>query len=97
MESVVSRRIIKIVCGVALVLLIPLIAMQFSQEVNWSVFDFMVAAFLLLATALTLEWLTRKFKHTTYKWLWIIVVCLVLLLLWAELAVGIFGSPLAGS
>ncbi len=71
--------------------------MQFTQEVNWGVIDFLVAAFLLLATALTLEWISRKYKHSAYKWFWIVLICLGLLLVWAELAVGVFGSPLAGS
>jgi len=31
----------------ALILSIPLVAMQFSKEVNWSVMDFVVAAILI--------------------------------------------------
>jgi len=43
-----NKRLIGIVLTVALLLLIPLIAMQFTNEVNWSPFDFIVMAILLL-------------------------------------------------
>lgn len=97
MESLITKRQINIFAGVALLLLVPLIATLLSDEVNWKLFDFIIAGLLLSAAALTMEWLSRKVKNGTYRWLWISLVGLVLLLIWAELAVGIFGSPLAGS
>lgn len=68
----------------------PLIAMQFSTEVNWTLFDFLVAAVLLFSTGFAIEWVLRKVKDKRRR----IAICLVLLatlmLIWAELAVGIF-------
>ncbi len=86
-----------IVLTVAILLLIPLIAMRFTDEVNWTPLDFVVAGVLLLGTGLICEFVMRKVTKTGHR----IAICAAflaaLLLIWAELAVGIFGSPFAGS
>jgi peptidoglycan/LPS O-acetylase OafA/YrhL len=92
-----NKRLIGIVLAVAFLLLIPLIAMQFTNEVDWSLFDFAIAAFLLLGTGLLCELVLRKFKKPGHRVVICAVILLALFLVWAELAVGIFGSPLAGS
>jgi len=78
-------------------LLIPLIAMQFTSEVNWDSLDFIVAGVLLFGTGLAIEFAVRKIHNIIFR----IVVCaaliIILFLIWAELAVGIFGTPFAGS
>jgi len=74
----------------AVLLLLPLIAMQFTKEVNWTLSDFVVAGVLLFGTGLICELAIRKIKNTKYRIVTIIAVLLVLLLVWAELAVGIF-------
>jgi len=91
-----NKRIIGIVITVALLLLIPLIAMQFTDEVNWTLIDFVVAGFLLLATGLMSELVIRKVNNIKYRIAICIALLVVLLLVWAELAVGIFGTPLSG-
>ena len=78
-------------------LLIPLIAMQFTNEVKWSGFDFLIMGVLLLIAGTAIEWVRRKFKNNSKKWLLIAAVVVVFLLIWAELAVGIFGTPFAGN
>jgi len=92
-----NKRVIGIMITVALLLSVPLIAMQFTDEVNWSPFDFIMAAVLLFGTGLTCEFVIRKVSSMNYR----IAICgailIVLVLIWVELAVGIFGSPLAGS
>lgn len=80
-----------------LLLLIPLIAMQFSDEVNWTLFDFVVAAILLLGTGLVIEFVLRNVKKITHRIIICIIILAVLLLIWAELAVGIFGTPFSGN
>jgi energy-converting hydrogenase Eha subunit A len=92
-----NKRLIGIVLTVALILLIPLIAMQFTSEVDWSPFDFLVMGVLLLGTGLTCELVLRKVKKTGYRVAIIIGILAALLLTWMELAVGIFGTPFAGS
>lgn len=82
---------------VLLLLLIPFVAMQFTNEVNWSLMDFVMAGILLFATSLVFELVIRKVKSTKHRLLISGIILLLLFLLWAELAVGIFGSPLAGN
>lgn len=92
-----NKRLIAIVLTVALLLLVPLIAMQFTNEVSWSPFDFVVAGVLLLGTGLLCELVLRKVRTVKYRLILCGVILLALLLIWAELAVGIFGTPFAGS
>jgi len=91
-----DQRLIIIVLTVALLLLIPLIAMQFTKEVNWTLLDFVTAGGLLLSTGLLCELVIRKVKNISLR----IALCMALLamffLIWAELAVGIFGTPFGG-
>lgn len=71
--------------------------MQFTNEVNWSLMDFVMAGILLFGTSLVFELVIRKVKSTKHRLLISGIILLLLFLLWAELAVGIFGSPLAGN
>ncbi len=57
-----NKRGIGIVLTVVFLLLIPLVAMQFTNEVNWTLSDFVVAAVLLLGTGLIFEFVMRKIK-----------------------------------
>jgi hypothetical protein len=92
-----NKRFLGIVLSVGVLLLIPLIAMQFTNEVNWSLEDFVVMGILLLATGLGCELVLRKMKKVTYRIALVGGVLIAFLLIWAELAVGIFGTPFAGS
>lgn len=92
-----NKRPIGILLSVVFILLVPIIAMQFSDEVNWSPFDFVVAGGLLLALGLLCEFVIRKAKHEGNRAVIIIVILIAFFLTWAELSVGIFGTPLAGS
>ncbi|MFV8363962.1 hypothetical protein ACNQGO_11310 [Flavobacterium sp. ZT3P35] len=92
-----NKRLIGIVLTVVVLLLIPLIAMQFTNEVNWTLFDFVVAGVLLLGTSFICELVIRKVKKTNHRIILCGVILAALLLIWIELAVGIFGTPLAGS
>lgn len=92
-----NKRFAVIMSTAALLLIIPLIAMQFSKDVNWSIFDFLVAGFLFFGTGLLLELILKNVKKKTHRVLLSIGLLFGLFLVWAELAVGIFGTPFAGS
>ena len=92
-----NKRLVTILTSATALLLIPLIAMNFTNDVNWKFFDFLIAGVLLIGTGLTLEFILRKIKTLRYRILFGIALFLVLILIWAELAVGIFGTPFAGS
>ena len=88
---------IKILQMVGLLLIIPLIAMQLTDEVEWSLFDFIIMGTLLLITGLMGEIIFKKVKKYKHRVILYVVVAITFLLIWAELAVGIFGTPFAGS
>ena len=79
------------------ILSIPLMAMQFTEEVNWTISDFLVMGILLFTTVFTIDFLLKKFKTLKSRLILTVGIVVLLALVWAELAVGIFGSPLAGS
>ena len=91
-----NNRHIYIVLGVLILLLVPLIAMQFTDEVNWSILDFVVAGALLLSTGLICEFVIRKVINIRYRILICITLLIMLILIWLELAVGIFGTTIGG-
>ncbi len=92
-----NKRLTGILLTVAFILLIPLIAMQFTDEVNWTLLDFVVMGILLLGTGLISELVLRNIKKFEHRFFFIAGILVALFLIWAELAVGIFGSPFAGS
>lgn len=85
-----NKRFIFILLGVAFMLLIPLVAMQFTPEVNWTLSDFIIAGALLLSTGMLCEIAIRKIRNLRLRVAVCGVVLLLFLLIWAELAVGIF-------
>lgn len=77
--------------------MIPLIAMQFTLEVVWTPMDFLIAGVLLLCAGFALVYLWKKLAQSNYRLYIIVGLILLFLMLWAELAIGIFGSPIAGN
>jgi peptidoglycan/LPS O-acetylase OafA/YrhL len=92
-----NKRLIGIILSVAVILLIPFIAMQFTNEVKWDLRDFLIMGGLLLSTGLMCEFVIRKITNIRYRIAICVVLLVALFLIWAELAVGIFGTPFAGS
>lgn len=93
----VKKSIIRIGLLTACILLVPLVAMQFSDEVNWSPADFVIAGALLVGTGLVFEFVVRKIANPRRRLILGSILVLAFLLIWADLAVGIFGLPWSGS
>ena len=92
-----SKRLIIILLISFSLLLIPFLAMQFTNEVNWTITDFIVAGSLLVGTGLICEIIMRKIKNMKFKWGLIVAILIIVILIWIDLAVGIFGTPFAGN
>jgi len=80
---------LRIALGTGLILLIPLIAMQFTNEVSWDIKDFIVMGFLLLSTATMFVLVSRRAPRRRRVVIGFIFAA-VFVYIWAELAVGIF-------
>jgi len=93
-----QNQISKIIYSVpVLLLMIPLVAMQFTTEVNWTLWDFVIMGLLLFVSAFSIDFVLKKFKTLKSRLILVFGILALLVLVWAELAVGIFGSPFAGS
>lgn len=93
-----QNQISKIIYSVpVLLLMIPLVAMQFTTEVNWTFSDFVIMGLLLFVTAFSIDFVLNKFKTLKSRLILVFGILALLILIWAEMAVGIFGSPFAGS
>ena len=78
-------------------LLIPLIGMAITDEINWSAFDFIIMGSLLIALSIGINLVSTRVKNLKNRFLYIGILVLIFMLICAELAVGVFGTPLAGS
>lgn len=78
-----------IALATGLLLLVPLVAMQFTAEVNWTLGDFVAMGILLFGSG-TLFVLVARVAPRKYRALIGFAITVAFLWLWAELAVGIF-------
>ena len=96
-QGALGKSLGRVLLGTGAILAIPLLAMRFTREVNWGAGDFLVAGILLAGIGSLYVLLTRKLRTPVQRRVIGGGLLLTLLLTWAELAVGIFGSPIAGS
>jgi hypothetical protein len=78
-------------------LLIPLFGNIFSNQVNWSLFDFIIMGHLLGVLGIIIHYIMEKVRNKTFRIVTIIFVLIIFLIFWAELSVGVFESLIAGS
>lgn len=93
----VARQLMYVVLGTLAVLSVPLIAMQFTSEVDWGALDFAIIAVLLMSIGTIYVFAARMFQSRQHRVILGLGLVFLLFLCWAELAVGVFGSPFAGS
>ena len=84
-----NRVFIWIALATAAVLLIPLVAMQFTPEVAWEATDFIVMGSLLFGMSSLFVLAARKLPGKRRFFVGAVFV-VVFLYVWAELAVGVF-------
>jgi hypothetical protein len=75
----------------ALLLLLPLVAMRYTEEVNWTGSDFVFAAVLFGSVGLAFELIVRKSRSLAYRLGAAIAVVAAFLTVWVNGAVGMIG------
>jgi hypothetical protein len=93
MSSAALRSVLRVGLVAALILSVPLVAMQVTDEVVWSRFDFVVAGTILVGTGLLLELAARTARNHSYRAAAVVAIAAAFLLVWLNLAVGIIGEP----
>ena len=86
----VAKQLGFVLLGAALILLIPAVAMQFTSEMNWGLGDFVAAAVLLVGTGSAYVLLASKFSSTRSRVITGAALGFTFLVIWVEMAVGIF-------
>ena len=76
--------------AVALVMLVPAVAMRFTEEVNWTTGDFVFAGVLLIGGAALIELVAWRVRNPVIRIGFALFVVAVVAALWAEAAVGVF-------
>jgi hypothetical protein len=84
-----SNVFIWIAVATGALLLIPLIAMQFTSEVNWKLADFIAMGALLFGMAGLFVLVARRLQRR-HRLLAGVVFVAAFVYIWAELAVGVF-------
>jgi hypothetical protein len=79
-----------------LVLIVPLIGVIFF-ELDWNAFDFLVMALLLLSFSSLINLILHYLNSSRLRISLVFVSAILFLLIWAELAVGIFGAAFVES
>lgn len=84
------KSLARVALATGLLLLVPLLAMQFTGEMSRGLFDFAAAGVLLFGAGTAMVLATRRLQRPVAKTAAVVAVALVLAAVWAELAVGIF-------
>ncbi len=87
-----NKNIIRIALATAVILLVPLVAMQFTDEVNWDLSDFIIMGAVLLGIGFTYELVARRSRSTMYRVAFGVGLAALFLLFWMNGAVGIIGN-----
>jgi hypothetical protein len=76
--------------AIAALLVLPLVAMQFTAEVDWGPEDFAFAGVLLIGAGAVFELAAWKVRDLTGRLVLGAVILGAVLLIWADAAVGVF-------
>lgn len=88
----IRRQMWYVALTTASILMVPLLAMVFTDEVDWTLFDFVVMGSLLLGTGFSFVLISRNLDNVAYRAGVGTAAVTGFLLVWVTLAVGIIGS-----
>lgn len=94
MKKTPNRAALK---AVALLLAFILLADLTTEEMRWSAFDYLLAIVLLTSVAFLVIYIRRKLTSPRSRIAATIILAILFILVWGELAVGLFGTPWAGN
>jgi hypothetical protein len=92
MEGDSYRSAVRLALATAFILLVPLVAMQITDEVAWNLTDFAFAGVLLFGTGMSYELVARRAGNFAYRFAVGVALATAFILIWANLAVGLIGS-----
>jgi hypothetical protein len=87
-----NRNMVRVALATAFILMVPLVAMQFTEEVNWDLADFVIGGLLLFGTGFAFERVARKGGNFAYRMATGVALAAGLILVWINLAVGLIGN-----
>ncbi len=88
----ITKRLAVWAAGIAAILMIPLVAMQFTSEVVWDLSDFVIMGVVLSGLGLAYELIARRSGKTVYRAAFSVGLVAAFLLFWVNGAVGIIGN-----
>jgi len=91
------KQALKLILCLESLLVLPFLAQLFTNAVQWSLFDYIVMGVLLFGLAIGITLIFRLSTNKNTRRILLFTALFLFLLLWAELAVGLFGSPFAGN
>ena len=71
--------------------------MTITDEINWSLLDFIFMGSSLIFLSIGINFACNLSKNLKNRVLYIGIFVKIFILVWAELAVGLFGTPFVGS
>jgi hypothetical protein len=89
-DAFLRKAVLRVALGTALLLLVPALAMQFTDEVSWGPGDFLLAAVLIFGAGTGTVVARRRIARRGTRIAVVAAMVLGFALVWAELAVGLF-------
>lgn len=96
-KQILQNSIFQLLLITLSLLIIPLIGTQLFSDWNWDLTDYIVMTVLIFSTGLGYKLTVAKVKKLNYKIIIALVFAFIFILIWGELAVGLFGTPFAGN
>lgn len=91
-QTTFSQSVLRVALVTVLILMVPMVAMQFTSEVDWGIFDFIVMGALIFGTGFLYVLVTRSAINIAYKVAMGLALGTTLFMTWANLGVGLIGS-----
>jgi len=92
-----NSRLKKILICITVILIIPVFGKLFTDDFQWTLPDFIIGAILLYGTGLMIDFILRKIQKISHRIALCGFILFLLISIWAELAVGLIGTPFAGN